>query len=137
VGDRLVEHRAQALLVDLGHRVPAEALLAHAVEFLGERPAAAQADLHDVAAEQHAFLDGPRERLPVVGQRAVLVDLAGVGVRVEVDDAEAVGAVVGSVIEWSPPITAGIAPAARISPTRAWIDACAARTSLAGESASP
>ena len=29
---------------------------------------------------------------------------------------------IGSVIEWSPPITAGIAPAARISPTRSWID---------------
>ena len=95
VRDRLGQHRSQAELVDLGHRVPAEALLPHGVELLGGRPGATQADLDDVAAEQDALHDRSRERLPVVGQRAVLVDLARVGVRVEVDDAESLWAVVG------------------------------------------
>ncbi len=59
-------------------------LLGHPVQRLRARPVAAQPDLQEPVAAQRAGLDQPAHRLAVAVERAEL-DVAGVGVRVEVD----------------------------------------------------
>ena len=86
--DRVGEHRLAAPLLDLGHRVPTHALLAHPLERRLVGPVAAQPDLHEVLAGDPALLDQSAHRLPVRVQVPPLIG-AGVGVRVEVDHADA------------------------------------------------
>ena len=88
LGDGVVDDGLGAALLDLGHEVPAHALLAHPLEDLGRRPVAAQADLDEVAPEDRAGLDEPAHRRAVTGEHAPVVG-GGVGVGVEVDDADA------------------------------------------------
>ena len=54
------------------------------------RPVAAQPDLHEVAALDRARLDEPAHRRAVTGEDAPVV-VGGVGVGVEMDDADAAG----------------------------------------------
>ena len=76
-----------AAVLDLDHRVPAQALLAHPVEGLLLGPVAAQAHLHEVRAGDPALLDQAAHRRAVAVQLAPLLG-AGVGVGVEVHDAD-------------------------------------------------
>ena len=124
LGDRLGDDGLGAALLDLAHEVPAQALLLHPVEGLDRRPVAAQADLDEVPALDRARLDEPAHRRAVAGQHAPVV-VGGVGVGVEVDDADAARAggprrsavALGQVIEWSPPRTIGMAPVSATSRT--------------------
>ena len=88
LGDRVVDDRLGAALLDLAHEVPAQALLLHPREHVDRRPVAAQAHLDEVAAADRARLDQPSHRRPVARQHAPVVG-RGVGVRVEVDDPDA------------------------------------------------
>ena len=90
--DRLVEHCREAPVVDLVHRVPTDALLAHPLELVGPRPRAAQADLHEVVTAHESLGHAAIERRAVRVRDAQHVG-AGVGVGVEVDHRVAVGAV--------------------------------------------
>ena len=72
--------------------MPHHALLAHPLEDVLRRPVAAQADLDEVGAGHRAGLDQPAHRGAVAGQVAV-DDVGGVGVRVEVHDADVAVAV--------------------------------------------
>ncbi len=80
----LVEAGVQPALHDLGHLVGAHVLLGHPAQGLGARPVAAQPHLQEPVAAQRARLDQAAHRLAVAVERAEL-DVAGVGVRVEVD----------------------------------------------------
>ena len=80
----LVEARLQAALADLGHLVGPHVLLGHPPERLRAGPVAAQPHLQEPVAAQGAGLDQPPHRLAVAVERAEL-DVAGVGVGVEVD----------------------------------------------------
>ena len=71
-------------LHDLGHLEGPHVLLGHPAQGLGLRPVAAQPDLQEPVATQRAGLDQPAHRLAMAPQRAER-DVAGVGVRVEVD----------------------------------------------------
>ena len=82
--ERLVEAGVEPALADLGHLVGAHLLLGHPVQRLGAGPVAAQPHLQEAVAAQRAGLDQPAHRLAVAVERAEL-DVAGVGVGVEVD----------------------------------------------------
>ena len=79
-----VRHASRPRCADLGHLVGAHPLRGHPVQRLRRRPVAAQADLQEPVPAQRAGLDQPAHRLAVPPQRAEL-DVAGVGVRVEVE----------------------------------------------------
>ena len=83
--ERLVQAGVEAARADLGHLEGAHPLLGHPVQRLGPRPVAAQPDLQEPVAARRAGLDQPAHRLAVAVERAEL-DVAGVGVRVEVHD---------------------------------------------------
>ena len=74
----------EATLADLGHLVGAHVLLGHPGQRLRLGPVAAQPDLEEPVAAQRTRLDQPPHRLAVAVERAER-DVAGVGVRVEVD----------------------------------------------------
>ena len=88
IDERLGQALVEAAGDDLGHLVAAHALRGHPRQRLGPRPVAAQPDLQEPVAAQRAGLDQPPHRLPVPDQRAEL-DVARVGVRVEVDHRDA------------------------------------------------
>ena len=79
-----VRHSVRPAGADLGHLVGAHALGGHPGQRLRPGPVAAQPDLQEPVAAERAGLDQPAHRLAVTDQRAEL-DVAGVGVRVEVD----------------------------------------------------
>ncbi len=83
-GERLGEALLQPAGDDLGHLVGPHALAGHPVEGLRPRPVAAEPDLEEPVAAQRPGLDEPAHRLSVAPERAEL-DVAGVGVRIEVD----------------------------------------------------
>ena len=78
-------------VVDLVHRVPAEALRAHPVEVLRARPGAAQPDLDDVRAGRWPSSTATRNGVPWE-IRTPYSSARRVGVGVEVDHGVAVGA---------------------------------------------
>ena len=80
----LVETRLEPAPADLGHLVGPHALIGHPAEGLGAGPVAAQPHLQEPVAAQGAGLDQPAHRLAVAVERPEL-DVAGVGVGVEVD----------------------------------------------------
>ena len=82
--ERLVEAGVEPALADLGHLVGPHVLVGHPLHGLGAGPVAAQPHLQEPVAAQGAGLDQPAHRLAVPVQRAEL-DVAGVGVGVEVD----------------------------------------------------
>ena len=88
LGDRVVDDRLGAALLDLGHEVVAEALGLHPLERLDRWPVAAQPDLDEVAPRDRAGLDQAAHRRAVAGEDAPVV-VGGVGVGVEVDDPDA------------------------------------------------
>ena len=88
LGDRVVDDGLGAALLDLGHEVVAQPVLLHPLEDVDRRPVAAQADLDEVRAVDRAGLDEPPHRRAVAGEHAPVV-VGGVGVGVEVDDADA------------------------------------------------
>ena len=83
--ERLVEAVVEAAGDDLGHLEGPHPLLGHPVQRLRPGPVAAQPDLQEPVAARGARLDQPAHRLAVPVERAEL-DVAGVGVRVEVHD---------------------------------------------------
>ena len=90
--DRVAHHVLEAAFPDLLHGVPRHALFLHPLEGVLRRPVAAQTDLDEVGAGHRARLDQPAHRRAVAGQ--VALDLVGgVGVRVEVHDADVAVAV--------------------------------------------
>ena len=88
LGDGVGDDRLGSPFLDLAHEVPAHALLLHPGEGLGRRPVAAQADLDEVLAADRARFDQPAHRRAVAGEHAPGV-VGGVGVGVEMDDADA------------------------------------------------
>ena len=86
--ERLVEAGLEPALADLGHLVGPHVLLGHPLHRLGAGPVAAQPHLEEPVAAQGARLDQPAHRLAVAVERAEL-DVAGVGVGVEVDHRDA------------------------------------------------
>ena len=74
----------EAAAADLGHLVGAEALDRHPVQRLRGWPVPAQAHLQEPVPAHRPGLEQPAHRLTVAPQRPEL-DVAGVGVRVEVN----------------------------------------------------
>ena len=70
--DRVGDHRLAAPLLDLDHRVPPHALLAHPVEGLRFGPVATEPDLHEVRSGDPTLLDQAAHRLAVAVQVAPL-----------------------------------------------------------------
>ena len=115
--ERLVQTPVEATRDDLRHLVGTHPLARHPGERLRVRPVPAESDLHEPVATNGSRLQQPPHRLAVPQQRAEL-RVAGVGVCVEVDDADtphpygrATAVASAIVIEWSPPKISGIAPA--------------------------
>ena len=95
LGDGVLDHGVDAALPDLVHQVPAHALRLHPLERVLRRPVPAQPDLDEVPPEHGTRFDQPAHRRAVAGEVAV-DDVGGVGVGVEVDDADvAPAAVIG------------------------------------------
>ena len=123
LGDRVVDDRLGAALLDLAHEVPAQALLLHPVERLERRPVAAQADLDEVAAVDRARFDQPAHRRAVAGQHAeVSLAVSAWASKWTMPmlpgrRTSATAVADGQVIEWSPPRMIGIAPVAATSRT--------------------
>ena len=82
--DRLGQHLVQPAALDLGHLEATHALLGHPGQLRRLGPVAAQADLEELAALDRSGFDHPAHRQTVAVERAEL-DVAGVGVRVEMD----------------------------------------------------
>ena len=75
----------------------------HPREDVRRRPVATQPDLHEVAPGDRAAFDEPPHRRAVAGQTAPIL-VGGVGVRVEVDDAD---------VPWRADLGDGTSPTAR------------------------
>ena len=82
--ERLGQALVEAARDDLGHLERPHVLIGHPGEGLRLRPVAAQPHLQEPITPQRAGLDQPAHRLAVAPERAER-DVAGVGVRVEVD----------------------------------------------------
>ena len=139
--DRAADDLLDPQLAHVVHEVAGDAVLGLPRELGLARPVAAQADLDVTARVDVALLDEPVERGAV--RDLDTEDLgSGVGMGVEVDEPDGAvhrrdRAMSGSEMEWSPPSTTGIGPAASTCPTSASIAACVLTGSAGITGASP
>ncbi len=91
--ERFVQDGGQPAHADLGHLVRPHALRGHPVESFRLGPVAPKSDLEKTVASRGTGLDESPHGLAVAVERAE-VDVAGVGVRIEVHNCDATESVV-------------------------------------------